>query len=156
MKSLKTSASVLFIATSLAILMSGCASLGNFFTPANAPLVAASVDVAVAIAVGNNTATAPARAAVIRKAATDLLAADTGDVSTVLDVEKLVNAELVKLNLPPAETAAVQVLTAAFTAAINAHIQAAIDAKLTPDTKVAVAAVLKQVITATNGYALPT
>lgn len=144
---------IAILAMSLALV--GCATLGKVFTPANAPLVAASVDVAVAIAVGNDRAAAPVRAGVIRRAALDLLAVDTGNVASVLDVEKLVNAEVVKLNLPPAETAVVQLLTASFTSAINAQIQAQIDAKLTPDTTVIVADILKQVVTATNGYAVP-
>lgn len=150
MKSLKLAA-----ITACLIALCACATLGKVFTPANAPLVAASVDIAVAVAVGNDRAAAPIRAGVIRRAALDLLAVDTGNVATVLDVEKLVNDEVRKLNLPPVEAAAVNVLTAAFTSAINSQIQAQIDAKLTPDTKVIVADVLRQVITATNGYAVP-
>lgn len=150
MKSLKLAA-----ISACLIALCACASLAKLITPANAPLVAASVDIAVAVAVGNDRVAAPVRAGVIRRAALDLLAVDTGNVASVIDVEKLVNAEVVKLNLPPVEAASVQVLTAAFTSAINAQIQAQIDAKLTPDTKVIVADLLRQVITATNGYAAP-
>lgn len=143
------------IAFMFAVLLSGCSTLGHILTPANEPIVNASIDVAVAVAVGNDYRTQASRAAVIQKAATDLLATDTGGIASVLDVEKLVNVEAAKLKLPPAENLTVQVLTAAFTAAINQQIQQQVDAKVTPDTKVAIAAVLNQVILATKAYAKP-
>lgn len=151
---MKTFTSIRFMVVVAALVaIAGCATLGQVFTPANAPLVAASIDVAVAVAAGNDAAAAPARANVIRKVAQDLLAVDQGSSATVATVEAALNAEIDKLKLAPVDAAAAKLLTAAFTAAIDAQIQKAIDGKLTPDTRVAIATVLGQIIVATNSYA---
>lgn len=152
MRSFVTSIRITLVTAALVIL-AGCATLAQILTPANAPLVAASIDIAVAVAVGNDAATAPARATVIRDVATQLLAVDQGDSATVETVETALNAEIDKLKLQPIDAAAAKLLTAAFTSAVNAQIQKAIDGKLTPDTRVVIADVLKQIVTATNGYA---
>ena len=125
-------------------LIAGCASIEKFFgTPTGEAVVLASVDVAVATAEQKGVS-----AAKINAIAKTALAADTGVSGTLSALSALVNAEIVKLNLPAGDQAAADILEAALGAVIQTKLQG--NAALA-STQAAVADVLNAVIVATGG-----
>jgi hypothetical protein len=134
------------------VALSGCAFVSKLSTPAAAPFVQVAVDAAVAGAVGTNPAIAKVKAARIKAIAQQALAADSGTTATLAAVEGVVNAQLVKLNLPPADLAAAQLLTATLTAVIQQQLSSPSAGAVTAQTQVAIAQVLQDVILATSAY----
>lgn len=83
------------------------------------PYIVAAADIAVATAEQHGVSGAQINA--IAKVA---LAADSGTAATLATVVQVVNQQLAKLNLPPADLAAAQILEAALEAAVQAKIGA--------------------------------
>jgi hypothetical protein len=144
----------LFAASAAACLvaLSGCAVLSKLTTPAAAPFVQVAVDAAVAGAVGTNPAIAKTKAVKIKAIAQQALAADSGTTATLAAVEGVVNAQILKLNLPPADVAAAQLLTATLTVVIQNQLSSPSASGVTASTQVAIAQVLQDVILATSAY----
>jgi len=141
------------IALSLALVgLSGCATLGKIVTPTVQPFLQVAVDVAVATAVGANPATQKTNAARIKTIATEVLTLDTGTQVALSAVEAAVNAKIASLNLPPADLAAAQLLTATLEAIIQTKLQGSAAGTVTQTTQVAIADVVNDVISATSAY----
>jgi hypothetical protein len=137
-----------YLAALLLTLCAGCAQLASIVTPSSAPFIQVAVDVAVATAVQKGVP--PAK---IKSIAQAVLALDSG--STVVNlaaVQALLDAKLATMNLPPADLAAAQVLTAALDAIIQTKLSAPSAGTVTAATEVAVAQVLNDVISATSAY----
>jgi hypothetical protein len=133
-------------------LLSGCSFISKLTTPAAAPFVQVAVDAAVAVAVGTNQAVAKVKASQIKAIATQALAADTGTTATLSAIESVVNAQILKLNLPAGDVAAAQLLTATLTAVIQSELSSPKASAVTAQTQVAIAQVLNDVILATSAY----
>ncbi len=120
----------------------GCALFSN--TSGNAVYVQAAVDVAVATAVQKGIP-----ASQIKKIAQLALAADSGTTATVAAIEQTVSLAISKLNLPPGDLAAANILTAALGAIIQTQLA---NNTQTATAQVAIATVLNDVIIATSAY----
>lgn len=135
---------VLVLALCLVLpLMHGCATIAKLATPSAQPYIVVAVDVAVATAESKGVPAAQINA--VCKVA---LAADSGTAATLATVATVVNAEIAKLNLPPADLAAALILEDALSVAIQAQVGA------NPDVATAqavVANVLQAAIRATGG-----
>lgn len=92
----------------------GCATLTK---PEAQPYIKAAVDIAVATA-----ETKGVTAAQINSIAKQALAADAGSAASLAEVNTLINAQLAKLSLPPADIQALQILETALSAAVQAQI----------------------------------
>lgn len=124
--------------------MTGCASLKSFFgSPTGNAVAIAAVDVAVATA--EQKGVSPQDINRISKLA---LAADTGLAGTLTAISSLVNVEIAKLNLPPADVAAAQILEIALAAAISSKVGDNADLAFA---QAQVAQVLNAAIAATGG-----
>jgi hypothetical protein len=142
-KALTVAAPVLLCAFLAVTALTGCTTMQKVFSPNAAPYVTAAVDVAVATAESKGVP-----ATQINSIAKQALAADTGAGASLAAVTALVNAQVAKLNLPPADLAAVQILEVALTAAVQQQIGQ------NPNVAVAqadVAQLLNAVISATGG-----
>lgn len=132
------------------LMLSGCQTIapavqkvGTAITaPEAQPYIAAGVDVAVATAEAKGVS-----AAQINSIAKAALAADTGTAATLAAVGQVINAELVKLNLPAGDLAAAQILELSFQVAIQKQVGTDPTLALT---QAAVADVLKAFIAATG------
>lgn len=133
-------------------LLDGCATLAKVITPAAQPFLQVSVDVAVATAVGSNAATQKSRAAQIKTIATEVLTLDTGTEVALSAVEAAVNAKIAALNLPPADLAAAQLLTATLAAVIQTKLNTSTAGAVTQTTQVAISDICNDVISATSAY----
>jgi uncharacterized protein YceK len=123
--------------------LSGCSTLSKLTGPSAQPYVTAAVDIAVATAESKGVP-----AAQINAIAKQALAADQGTAASLVAVAAVVNAQLAKLNLPPGDLAAAQILEAA----LGAQIQVQIDKNPGVATaQAAIAQVLQSVIAATGG-----
>lgn len=123
--------------------LTGCATIAKLSTPSAQPYVVAAVDVAVATAEAKGVP-----AARINAVCKTALAADSGTAATLATVATVVNAEVAKLNLPPADLAAALILEDALSVAIQAQVGA------NPDVATAqaiIANVLQAAINATGG-----
>jgi len=133
-------------------MLSGCTTLGKVITPAAQPFLQVAVDVAVSQAVGTNPATQKANALKIKNIATQVLAVDTSTQTALSAVEQVVNAKIALLNLPPADLAAAQLLTATLEAVIQTQLQTTTAGAVTATTQVAVADIAQDVITAASAF----
>lgn len=127
--------------------LNGCATLASIVTPAAAPFVQAAVDVAVATAVQKGVP-----AAQIKSIAAQVLAADTGTQVALIAVEEIINGKLVALNLPAADLAAGEILTATLTGVIQLELSGTAASAVTSQTQVAVSQLMNDVIIATSAY----
>lgn len=128
-------------------ILTSCASLAKVIEPASRPFIQAAVDVAVATAVQQG-----ASAAKIKSVAQQLLVADSGTQVALVAIETAVNAQIGQLHLPPADYAAVTLLTATLTGVIQLELQGTAAGAVTAETQVAVKQVLSDVILATAAY----
>jgi hypothetical protein len=129
------------------IAFTGCATLGKIVTPVAAPFIQAAVDAAVATAVQKGVA-----AAKIKTIASEVLAADTGTQVALSAVESIINQKLVALDLPPADLAAAEILTATLTGVIQLQLTGTAATAITAQTQVAVADIMNDLIVATSAY----
>jgi hypothetical protein len=102
-----------FLSTGLYAMLAGCA----LFQPGNAAYLQAAVDIAVGTAEAKGV-----KATDINRIAHQALAADTGSTATVAAVVALLDAQIVKLKLPPLDQAGADILVVALGAAIAAKI----------------------------------
>jgi hypothetical protein len=123
--------------------MSGCSVFSKLNTPAAQPYITAAVDVAVATAESKGVP-----AAQINAIAKKALAADQGTSATLAAVAAVVNAELIKLNLPGGDLEAAQILEDALSVAIQAQVGANPNVATA---QAAIANVLNAAIEATGG-----
>lgn len=123
--------------------LSGCSVLSKLGMPAAQPYVTAAVDVAVATAEAKGIP-----AGQINSVCKVALAADSGTAATLATVAAAVNAELAKLNLPPGDLAAAQILEDALSVAIQAQVGANPNVATA---QAAIADVLHAAIAATGG-----
>jgi hypothetical protein len=123
--------------------LSGCSLFSKLTTPAAQPYITAAVDVAVATAESKGIPSAQ-----INSICKTALAADQGTAATLATVAAVVNAELARLNLPPGDLAAAQILEDALSVAIQAQVGA--NPKVAT-AQAAIANVLSAAITATGG-----
>lgn len=105
---------MLCVSLGLFQMLYGCATLTK---PEAQPYVKAAVDIAVATA-----ETKGVTAAQINSIAKQALAADNGSAASLAAINELINAQLAKLSLPPADIAAIQILETALSAAVQAQI----------------------------------
>jgi len=128
----------------LTVALAGCAILQS------APAVPVE-QAAVAAAVVTVEVKDPAAGPKIVSIAKAVLAADTGASVALSDISTLVNTEIAKLNLPPAD----QVLADALVAALEQQITAIVSAKtgtvVSPSTQLAIATVCNWVIADAGG-----
>lgn len=125
-------------------MLSGCATVGAWFSsPQAGPVIQAAVDVAVATAEQKGV-----QAAQINSIAKQALKADSGASATLATVAALANAQIAKLNLPPQDIAAANILEVALGAAIQAKIGNNPNLALA---QAALAQVLQDAIAATGG-----
>jgi predicted small lipoprotein YifL len=143
------------IAIAALALLAGCTSLGNLTTPSGNVLVQVAVDVAVGQVVGTGP-TAKAKAAQISAIAQQALSIDQGSSVTLAALEGAVNAQIAKLNLPPADALAAQVLVQTVESIITQKLTGGATTTpagtVTPTSSVAIALVLQDVITACSVY----
>jgi hypothetical protein len=132
--------------------LSGCSTLASVLTPAAQPFLQVAVDAAVATAVGSNAATQKANAVKIKTIATEVLTLDTGTMVALSAVEAAVNAKIATLNLPPADLAAANLLTATLAAVIQTKLSTSAAGAVTATTQVAVADIANDVISACSAY----
>jgi len=109
----------LIAVAALAVSMQGCKVLES---PAAQPFDAIAVGVAVDTVVGTNAATQAARASAVKAIAQKVLAADTGVTATVGNLQALAMAQIAKLNLPPGDAAAADLLVAVLNTAATQYI----------------------------------
>lgn len=125
-----------------ALSLSGCATVSSWFSsPNSAAYISTAVDIAVATAEAKGIP-----AAQINAIAKQALAADSGVGSSLAAVGALVDAQIAKLKLPPADQAAANILVAALEAAITTKINGSTSAA---SAQAAAADVLNAVILAT-------
>lgn len=135
--------------------LAACSTLSNLTTPAANPLVQVAVDVAVAQVVGTGAA-AHAKAVKISSIASQALALDTGSSVAITAIEASVTAQIAKLNLPPADALAANVLVQTVEALITQKLSSGSTTTsagtVTSTTNVAIALVLNDVIQACAIY----
>lgn len=140
--------------TAALVMLTACAGLSSFLSPAAQPLEQAAVGAAVFAAVSADKAT-PAvqaqRAATINKIAKEVLSLDTGTSMALTDVEIIVNAKVAALNLPAAEQLLASLLTAALGQAIQAQLAVTTKGAISPTTQIAIATVAGWIIVDTGG-----
>jgi hypothetical protein len=132
--------------------MTGCATLGKIFTPANAPVLQAGVDVAVALAVGNDVLTQKAKALVIKTIALQVAADASNPAATIATIEANLNAKVMKLAPNPLDAAAFMALSASLQAFLNGKINAATNGIITPQTAVDIATLANDVAVAASFF----
>jgi uncharacterized protein YceK len=126
------------------VALAGCASVSSFFSsPTAAPIIVASVDIAVATAEQKGIT-----AAQINTVAKAALAADTGVNGTLAAVSALVDADVAKLNIPAGDKAAADILIAALSGAVSAKVGTSTSLAAA---QADAATVLQAVIAATGG-----
>lgn len=124
--------------------LTGCATVQGFFaSPASAPIITVAVDVAVAAAEQKGVT-----AVQINTIAKLALTADSSTGATLATVAAEVNVQIGKLNLPPLDLAAANILEVALTQAIQAKVGNNADLAAA---QADVATVLTAVIQATGG-----
>jgi hypothetical protein len=152
---MKPRALALVCAAALAALICGCSTLSNLTTPAANPLIQVAVDVAVAQVVGTG-ASAHAQAQKISSIAQQALALDNGSSVAITAIESAVNAQIAKLNLPPADALAanvlVQTVETLITQKLGGGSTTTTAGTVTSTTNVAIALVLNDVIQACAIY----
>lgn len=137
----------------------GAAAVNAINNPASAPLVAAGVELAVGTQIQLIAKTPAAEAALAsqyEQIATALEAIDTGNATTLGQLDQALIARLNASSLNPADKLAAQQLVGAITAAIlqavNAPTAPAGQAPLTPQQQVAIKSVLDDVILAASAF----
>jgi hypothetical protein len=139
-----------------AAVLSACSTISNLTTPAANPLVQVAVDVAVAQVIGPPGPSAHATALKISAIAQKALAIDNGSSVAVAALEAGVNAQIARLSLTPADALAAQVLVQTVEQLIAAKLAGGTTATptgtVTPQTQVAIATVLNDVIQACAVY----
>lgn len=141
---MSTMAAVLITGLLTGTMLSGCASVESVLTkPSSAPYVQAAVDVAVATAESKGIT-----AAQINTIAHEALTADQGVGATLQAVSGVVQAQVARLNLPPADQAAIDIVLAALSASIQTQLQAN---PTVAQVQTAAAVVINDVIAATGG-----
>jgi hypothetical protein len=139
---IRTYTAILMVAVVMGSLV-GCKLFSSLSTPAGQVYVTDAAEAAVLIAEGQGVPGSK-----INALAKQVLAADAGVSGTLASISSLVNAQLGKLNLPPQDVAAAQILEAA----LNTVIAAKIGNKPSLATaQAAVADVANAVIAATGG-----
>lgn len=123
--------------------LSACATLES---PGAAPFEKVAVDVGVDSLVGVNPITKAARAAAIYKIASEVLAADTGVVTTVDQLLSTINAKVAALGLPPGDQQAALLFTGVVEAAVNQYLSQQIGGATGAQVQVAVATVANWVM----------
>lgn len=139
-------AKVLILAASAALALSALGGCQYLTSPAAQPFDAVAVAVAVDAVVGTDTLTQAAKAAAVKKIASEVLAADTGAVTTVASLEALAGTKIALLKLPPGEEAAVNLVLAVLDTAVNQYLAKLGGSSNAANAQVAVAAVCKWVI----------
>lgn len=134
------------------VALGGCATLGKVFTPANAPVLQAGVDVAVALAVGNDPLAQKAKALVIKTIALQVAADASNPAATIATLEANLNARVMKLAPNPLDAAAFMALSASLQAFLNGKITAATNGVITPQTAVDITALANDVATAASFF----
>lgn len=140
------------LAVSAMLAMSGCATLGKVFTPANAPVLQAGVDIAVALAVGNDVSTQKAKALAIKTIALQVAAAAGNPQVTVATLEASLNAAILKLAPNALDAAAFMALSSTLQGFLNAKIQAVPNGAITAETLVDIATLANDVATAASFF----
>lgn len=123
--------------------LAGCQYLQS---PAAQPFDAIAVSVAVDTVVGTNSVTQAARASAVKDIASKVLAADTGAVATVAELEALAGSKIALLKLPPGDAAAVNLMLAVLDTAVNTYIASLTGGATAQNAQVAVATVCNWVI----------
>jgi hypothetical protein len=147
---------LILLALLIPLLIGACTTLGNLATPAANPLIQVAVDVAVAQVVGAPGPAAHAKAQQIASIASTALAVDQGSSVAIGAIQAAVNAQIVKLNLPPADLLAAQVLVQTIDAIIQQKLVGGSATgpagTVTAASTVAIAQILQDVIAATAVY----
>lgn len=133
-------------------MMTGCETLGKAFTPANAPILQAGVDVAVALAVGNDASTQKAKALVIKTIALQVAADAANPAVTIETLEAKLNARVLKLAPNPLDAAAFMALSSTLQGFLNSKIQSATSGVITPQTVVNIVTLANDVATAASFF----
>lgn len=134
---------LLALPLTIALSLGGCATIEGWFgNPTTAQYIQDAVNVAVLVA-----STQGVSAAEINTIAKTALAADNGAVSTLAELQTLLDKEIAKLNLPAADQTAIGIVVAALSGALagaigsNSTVQQA---------QVIIADVLNDIIAATS------
>lgn len=127
----------------IAVLLSGCAYLQS---PAAQPFDQIAVAVAVDAVVGVNPVTQASRAHAVKDIAEKVLAADTGVVTTVAELQAVALAKVQALGLPPGDAAAALILLTVLNSAADHYVASVASGASLGNAQVAVAAVCKWVI----------
>jgi predicted component of type VI protein secretion system len=132
--------------------MTGCATLAKVFTPANAPILQAGVDVAVALAVGTDVSTQKAKALAIKTIALQVAADASNPSATIATLEAGLNARVMKLAPNPLDAAAFMALASTLQGFLNSKVQAVSSGVLTPQTLVDISALANDVALAASFF----
>ena len=133
----------LLLALPVTIALSGCATISGWFSnTTTAQYIQDAVDVSVLVA-----STQGVSAAELNTIAKAVLAADNGAVSTLAELQTLLDKEIAKLNLPTADQAAINILVAALSGALASEIGSNTTVQ---QAQVIIADVLNDIITATS------
>lgn len=140
------------LAVSAMLATSGCATFGKIFTPANAPVLQAGVDVAVAFAVGNDATTQKVKAFAIKSIALQIAADTSNPQATIATLEASLNAAILKFAPNPLDAAAFMALSSTLQGFLNAKIQAVPNGAITAATLVDISILANDVVTATSFF----
>lgn len=132
--------------------LTGCAALGKVFTPANAPLVSAGIDLAVGFAVGTDPLTQKVKALAIKTIAQQIAVDAADPTATVATIEASLNAKIIKLAPNPLDAAAFMTLATSLQLFLNQKVQAAANGVLTPATLIDIQQLANDVVTATSFF----
>jgi hypothetical protein len=137
---------MLFALTAAAVVAMSLSACATLESPGAAPFEQVAVNVGVDTLVGTNVITKAARAAAIYKIASEILAADTGTVTTVDQLLGVVNAKVAALGLPPGDQQAALLFTGVVEAAVNQYLSQQIGGATGAQVQVAISTVAKWVI----------
>ena len=131
------------LALPLIIALSACATVSGWFSkPTTAQYIQDAVNVAVLVA-----STQGVSAAEINTIAKAALAADNGAVSTLAELQALLDKEIAKLNLPAADQSAINIVVAALAGALASAIGSN---STVQQAQVIIADVLNDIVAATS------
>lgn len=134
--------------------LTGCAALGtvnHYLTSQKNPVVQAGVTLAVATAIGNGS-DQKAKAAVIKKVASQVLLDSQAPTATIALLEGAINTEIAKLAPNPGELAAFMILSSTLESFLNGYIQTNPTGAIAYSTMVDIQGLAQAVITATSYY----
>lgn len=126
-----------------AVLLSGCATLQS---PAAQPFDQIGVAVAVDLVVGTNPVTQASRAHAVKDIAQKVLAADTGVVTTVAELQAVALAKVQALGLPPGDAAAAAILLTVVNRAVDHYVASVASGASLGNAQVAISTVCGWVI----------